>query len=366
MAFFSRRLSPIGLDIGTGSIKMAQLQWGAERNQVLALGQHELPQGLSSPEDRMEAIRFGIGELLNRRLFLGRNVVLSLNGQQLFVQNVRLPRLSAEELGKVVRWEAEERLPDEFGPAEVRHLVAGEVRSGSGASETADSRYEVILLACRRKVIDDLVNLLSSLRMRPIAIDIQACALVRATQLLLRRKTDEQTGLLFLDVGAGMSTAVVTRGSEIILIKQFPIGGQSMDRLVGRKLNLSLEDAGLARRQWRGGETEPVDSDLARAVGESVRSEIESLASEILMCIRYHSVTFRGNRLGKTVLYGGEADTRLADQLSARIDTPCVLGDPFQGLELSPAAMDALAGSRRGQWVIALGLCSKLARARAA
>ncbi|MBI3463946.1 MAG: pilus assembly protein PilM, partial [Planctomycetes bacterium] len=288
----AKRFSPIGLDIGTGAIKMAQLEQIGERSRVVALAQYELSVASDAPEERLEAIRLGISNLVRRGIFQGRDLVLTLNSQQLFVQNIRLPQIAPEELEKVVRWEAEERLPDDFGDAEVRHLMAGEVRTGTGAGEGAESRHEVILLACRRKELNELIELLESQRLRPLAADIQACALVRASQASLRRKSDEQTGLLFLDVGCGMTKAVVTRGQEILLIKPLPMGGRSMDRLVARRLNLSPEDAAVIRRQWMDGETDGADPELSRAVGEAVRSEIESLANELLMCIRYHNVTF--------------------------------------------------------------------------
>ena len=220
MPFFSpRRLSPIGIDIGTRSIKAAQLEIGRERSRVVALAQHVLPMNLESPADRAEAVRTGLGNLQRLSVFKGRDVVLSLNTNQLFVQNVRVPRLPDEELNKVVRWEAEERLPEDFGEAEVRHLIAGDIRAPASSGEGSEIRREVIVLACRRKEIQEAIALFESLRLRPRAIDVSALAMARTCQTILRRKADEQSAFLFVDLGAGMSTAVVARGHEILLIK---------------------------------------------------------------------------------------------------------------------------------------------------
>ena len=86
---------------------------------------------------------------------------------------------------------------------------------------------------------------------------------------MLRRRVDEQAAFLFIDIGSGGTTAVVTRGLEILLIKPLPVGGQTMDRLVARKLKLSLEDAAQARRK----EAEAV---AARAEVEKVNAELET------------------------------------------------------------------------------------------
>ncbi len=367
MALFSRRpLSPIGIDIGTRCIKAAQLELSEERNRVVALAQHLLPVDSASPAERTEAVRSGIAAVLRMGQFKGRDVVLSLNAQQLFVQNVRVPRLPDDELTKVVRWEAEERLPEDFGESEIRHLVAGDIRTPTNTGEGTEARREVVVLACRRKEIQEMIQMLETLSLRPVAIDVSACALVRTSHAMMRRRADEQAAFLFIDIGAGMTTVVVTRGHEILLIKSLAVGGLSMDRLVARKLKLNLEDAALARQQSGNATGEAIDPDLARVVADSVRGELESLAGELLMCIRYHSVTFRGNRITKAVLFGGESCPQLADQLSGCIDIPCESGDPFQGLDASPLVEEQLKASRRGQWVVALGLCTKPARSVAA
>jgi type IV pilus assembly protein PilM len=361
----SRRLSPIGIDLGTRCIKAAQLELTDDRPRVVALAQHALPLESESAEARLEAVRAGIQIAIRTGQFSGKEVVLGLNSNQLFVQNVRVPRLPDEELSKVVRWEIEERLPEDFGDAEVRHLVAGDIRAPAGSGEGTEIKREVIVLACRRKEIQDLIALLESVHLRPRAIDVSACAMVRTSHTMLRRRVDEQSAFLFIDMGAGGTTAVVTRGSDILLIKSLPVGGLTMDRIVARKLKLSAEDAALARRQRAGGDATH-DPDLARVVGEAVRGEIESLAAELLMCVRYHSVTFRGNRISQALLFGGESDAQLAAQFSSRIDIPCELADPFQGLDMSPELEQQLKAAPRGQWVVALGLCVRKSLALAA
>jgi type IV pilus assembly protein PilM len=354
----SKRLSPIGIDLGTRCIKAAQLELREQRPRVVALAQHTLPHTFESAQDRLEAIRSGIQLVIRTGQFSGKEVVLGLNSNQLFVQNVRVPRLPDEELNKVVRWEIDERLPEDFGEAEVRHLIAGDIRAPSGSGEGTEIKREVIVLACRRKEIQELISLLESVHLRPRAIDVSACALVRTSHTMLRRRVDEQSAFLFIDMGAGGTTAVVARGADILLIKTLPVGGLSMDRIVARKLKLSAEDAALARRQ-RASSDAAHDPDLARVVGEAVRGEIESLAAELLMCVRYHSVTFRGNRISRALLFGGEGDAQLAAQFSSRIDIPCELADPFQGSDISPEVEQQIKTSPRGQWVVALGLCAR-------
>lgn len=355
--FGKSRYTPIGLDLGSRVMKLAQMRRRGERLEVTALARIELPAHPSDPEARIAAERDALREILTRGQFRGRQVVMTLGAQQLFVQNVRLPRLASDELLKVARWETDERLPEEFGPAEMRHLVAGEIRPG-GNQPDAEPRQEIILLAARRNDVDTLIGLAETARLQPVAIDLAPCSLVRTYQSLLRRKSDEQCGLLFIEVGATSTTLVFTRGTDILLIKPLPIGGQSFDNAVARRLVLEPPAAANVRRQSEAADGS-IGGDAVLTIADAVRGEIENLATELAMCVRYHNVTFRGNRLARAILLGGEASDTLAGHLGRRIEIPCEVGDPLLGCDVAPQLRHAGGIGRRSQWALAIGLCMK-------
>ena len=80
---------------------------------------------------------------------------------------------------------------------------------------------------------------------------------------------------------------------------------------------------------------------------------LDRLAQELSLCVRYHSVTFRGQPLSRVVLGGGEANQSLADLLNQRLDVRCELGEPLRAYEQN------LAAGRKSQWDIAAGLALK-------
>ena len=77
---------------------------------------------------------------------------------------------------------------------------------------------------------------------------------------------------------------------------------------------------------------------------------LETMANDLSMCIRYYSVTFRGQPLSRLVIGGGEACSGLVEWLSTRLDMTCELADPSR-----PFAQSTLPG-RPAQWDIAVGL----------
>ena len=86
---------------------------------------------------------------------------------------------------------------------------------------------------------------------------------------------------------------------------------------------------------------------------EAIRPVMERLTSELAMCVRYHSVTFRGQPIVRVVISGGEATQPLADALAKQLDMKAELSDPFRALPTLPNL------GRRGQWDVAMGLAMK-------
>jgi type IV pilus assembly protein PilM len=92
------------------------------------------------------------------------------------------------------------------------------------------------------------------------------------------------------------------------------------------------------------------DPEVSRSVTEAIRPVIERLTSELAMCVRYHSVTFRGRPIVRMVISGGEATQTLMETLGKNLDMKAELSDPFRAMPTMPNL------GRKGQWDVAAGL----------
>jgi type IV pilus assembly protein PilM len=118
---------------------------------------------------------------------------------------------------------------------------------------------------------------------------------------------------------------------------------------------MNATDAASLRRHNGDRRADQQDPEIFRSVAESTRPVFEQLVGELAKCVRYHSVTFRGQPLASVVLSGGEASAPLAEMLGSRLDVKCELGDPLRTFETNMAA------ARRGQWDVAAGLALRTA-----
>jgi type IV pilus assembly protein PilM len=113
---------------------------------------------------------------------------------------------------------------------------------------------------------------------------------------------------------------------------------------------MNSAEAATLRRHNGDRRSDQQDSEVARSVAEAVRGVIDRLAQELSLCMRYYSVTFRGQPLARLVLSGGEASPTFCDWLQPRIDLNCELGEPLRSFEPQPTQ------GRKAQWDVAAGL----------
>ena len=116
---------------------------------------------------------------------------------------------------------------------------------------------------------------------------------------------------------------------------------------------MELPQAVNLRRQNTDRRAEIRDPEIQRSLQEALRPPTDRLIAELSLCVRYHSVTFRGQPLVRLVLSGGEATPALLEQIASQFDFKCELSDPLRAYAV-PTDL-----GRRSQWDVATGLALK-------
>jgi type IV pilus assembly protein PilM len=235
----------------------------------------------------------------------------------------------------------------------VRFLEAADVRQGDAV------RREVIVFGCRRVLLDRYLQVLTDAGLRPVAVDVEPQSLLRCYNAQYRRDVDKEQRTIIVHVGHGNTAVIIAEGDQILFLKYIDLGGKHFDEAVARYLKMDVPAAWALRRNNGDRRAEQQDPEIARSVNESIRPIIDRLANEVSLCIRYHSVTFRGQVLTRLVLGGGEATQNLVERLAGRIDVKCELGDPFRSYGAAQIP------GRRTQWDVAVGMAMRPVEDRA-
>ena len=370
---------PIGVDIAADAVRLLQLEAHGEAKSpslsVIAAAQTALAPEVAEMDlkGRTAAAADAIRQMLRKTAFSSRHMVAALPVDIVHTKNLRLPPMPHEELQAAIEFEARNIFPFDPDDAVVQFLNAGEVRQGT------DLRQEVIVLAVRNQDIDTYLCELHASGAIIESLEFQPSAIYRSVERFIRRRDDEQEVHVLVDVGPRRTQVMIGRGRDLSFYKSIDIGGHHLHESVARKLSISVvEAAALRRRLIEAAVPTSLENDsesdksvcllepesdrresVRQAVHDATRSTMEQLARELSLCLRYYSVTFRGQRPSRVRLIGGEAvDPQLHLILGAGLTVPVESGRPLHNVNTS----NMRPSDRRGymsEWTVAFGLSLK-------
>jgi type IV pilus assembly protein PilM len=291
-------------------------------------------------------------------------------------------KMSAEELTKALPFEAAGKLPFDANRAVIRHAVAGEVY------QNQEARQEVIVMAAPRDAVDRHLNVLSKQKLEVVGIHVEPHALIECFSHLFRRKADENVCTMFIDMGAGATHVVITHGKGMVFAKHVSIGGDILNRAVAdflkvspaqardMRIRASRQQATAARlpagvvgigadahthplgRQNTTNGVLGIDTETVDKVAEAVEESLQTLTSELLLCVRYYESIFPGRVVDRAIFVGGESrHIPMCQRIAQKLGLPSTLGDPLARLQKDTVAQTSV-DLRQPQpgWAIAVGL----------
>jgi type IV pilus assembly protein PilM len=391
LSWFSNKFSPIAVDIGTETIKLLQVEPREGQYRLLAAACEVIPEEVRGKPTEREAF---VTEALKKLLaegFRGKQVVTCLPANAMALVHLRMAKMTGEELGKALPFEAAGKLPFDAGRAVIRHAMSTEVYYNG------ETRQEVIVMAAPREAVDRHLNLLSKQKLEVVGIHVEPNALIECFAHLYKRKGDENISTMFIDMGAGATHVVIAHGMNMVFAKHVAVGGDKLNQLVADLLKVSVAQAKdmrirAARQQAQASRlpqgvvgigadanTHPlgrqnattaptgIDPETVAKVEEATQGALETLTAELLLCMRYYESIFPGRVVDRTIFVGGEArHIPVCQRIARRLNLPATLGDPLARL-LKDGTSQSSVDLRQPQpgWAIAVGLATGTAAAGA-
>lgn len=344
---------PIGLDIGSDSVRMLQLEVANNQLSVLAAAQQQLPDDAKNDANRrIPAAVEIIKSMITQPGFSGRRVVMALPRQIVHMKNLRLPMIPAAELAAAVQFEARNIFSFDPDNARIHFLPAGEIRQGG------DVRQEVIVVAAANQDVDAFLEQMGEAGIDIDSLDVESTGLFRCVEKFIRRREDEHEVQVVVDIGAKRSAVIIGKGRDISFFKSLDVGGIQVTEAVSRKLGITMEEARGLRRRLSESTDDPAHKrdPVRQAVFDATRSIVEELGREISLCLRYYSVTFRGHRPRNVRLAGGEScDPQVLAVLNSVLTIPVEPSKAMHSVDTSRMKPSDRRGNM-AEWSLAFGL----------
>ncbi len=331
--------SHLGIDIGTQHVRLVQLALSGAKFRVVALGQVDLPKVAEAAQPdaaRTEAIK----KLVKETGASSRQVAVSLPEAQVYTRIVEMPRLSEEDLGQAVRWQAEQYLPVPLSEVVLKHQVI-----------SAEDKMKVLLVAAPIKLLNSYTTLLGNAGLETVAAETEVLAISRS---VVGAQTDAPATML-VHLGAEATTIGVIENGELVLVQAVSSGGDALSRTISGALGLEIAQAEEYKKAYGLDETK-----LEGKIVGAIRPAVDLLLAEVKRTLSYAQTHGVSGAIKRVVLTGGTAKlSGLVSYFALNLDLEVQLADPFaQGL-LSPRQKQDL-GDDSPTYATAVGLAEKL------
>ena len=325
----------IGLDLGSGYIKIAQLKETTKGLNLVNIGLLPTPKGaienakIVNPEDISEAIR----TLLRMFSFIGKRVVASVSGQLVTVRTLTVDKLPETELNEVVKWEIQKILPYKLDEASIDYQILGVV------PETEGKKLSIIAAAASLDIINSIVSAIKLAKLEPVAIEIESFAELRLLDYTYSDKYSKNI-ILLVNSGYSFTSINIIENGVLRFTRVIPFGGKFLIRVIQDTLKINEKDAEtyLVTACDLNLEKYSKDSDTFR-ITESILPIIEEFALEIRRSITYYQglPDFSGKDF-LVILGGGTSKIKgLNDYINSYLKVESILDDLLiKGVEFNP------------------------------
>lgn len=327
----------IGLDLGSRAVRAVQVSTGRRGPVLEQLAQVELPAGViadgevSDSDTLVEALK----QLWRRGGFKSRKVALGIANQQVIVRQVELPTLPPDLLKQSLSYQAQEHIPI---PVEQAILDCHVIEDVAGESQTPTSR--VLLVAAHRATVETLVSVVQRAKLRPVGLDLEAFAALRALVRPAGPGATRDGAQLLVHLGASITNVVVHIDGKPRFVRILPLGGNAVTEALVADLGYSEQEAEQRKASpSSSGPDGPSWSDGDDAAG-IISQRTDRLIEEIRGSSDYYAAQPGAVSITSILISGGPS--RMPDldaRLAAALGMPVTVGRPLAGVTVGATGL---------------------------
>lgn len=326
MGLLGRSRSTVGLDIGSGLIKLVVISHGGGGPVLTKVA---FTQVVDDAIVEGEVMDPGIVAEAVRGLFASsgiksKHLVTAVGGRDVIIKKISMDRMKEAEAREVIRWEAEQHVPFDMDNVELDFQILD--ADGEGL------QMSVLLVAAKRELVENKMALLAEVGVEPSIIDVDAFALHNAFEVNYPEAMRGVVGLV--NIGHEMTNVNILEDGIPILTRDLPIGTRRFREDLMRERGMSPVDADQLLQGHQAGE----------ALAPFVTARAEDLAVGIDRAAAFLQTATRSTT-GLARLYtsgGGARIPGLNSALADRLRLPVQMANPMERLQVADGVFDTM------------------------
>jgi type IV pilus assembly protein PilM len=326
MALFGRSKTSVGLDIGSGLIKVAVIDHSKKepelvRVAVVPLLADAIVEGeVMDPGIVAEAIQGALAAAGVK----GKNVVTAVGGRDVIIKKIQIERVKEAQARELMRWEAEQHVPFDMESVELDFQILDPDADGVEMS--------VLLVAAKRELIEAKMRILTDAGIDGGMVDVDAFALHNAFEL---NHPNAMQGIVALvNMGHEVTNINILDEGIPILTRDIAVGTRRFREDLQRERGVSADEA---QRLLQGYDRSPHLDAVLEGRGEEVAVGIERAAAFLASSSR------NGGQVRAVYTCGGGSRIPgLTAVLADRLRLSVQQANPLANLRIRDGAMDSL------------------------
>jgi type IV pilus assembly protein PilM len=347
MKLFPQEDNYFGLDIGSASIKLAQLRQLHGRPSLVTYGDIEVPSDMVISDSDIDQQRVAdlIKQLADDAKVTSKNVVASLNAAQSYTAIITTPKLNHEELAQSIKFQAEKVIPMAIDQVKLDWAVVGE--------NAEKEELDVLLVAAPNNIATKYLNIVQKAGLELMALEINAIAQTRS----LVAPADAQACLLIADMGVLATDIAIINAQIPRLVRSAPIGYRAMMRVATQNLGIDENQAEQFLKKFGMDQTK-----LEGQIFKTLKPIVDHLVEELNKSISFFQEKNENKHIEKIILTGGTtALPGLPLYLANATGLTVEIGNPWQNISYPAELQGNLAGLSLN-YATAIGLAMRGAK----
>ena len=324
---FGKKDHLIGLDIGSRSIKAAEIVETKRGSSLKNFGAIDIAHGaieegtINDPESVAESIQ----QLMKSCGIKENNVAVSIGGYSVIVKKIIVQTMAEEQLQETIHFEAEQYIPFDISDVNLDFQILGE-------SESNPNQMNVVLVAAKKEMVDDYINLVNLAGLNPCIIDVEAFALQNSFEANYELQKED---IALIDIGASKTSLNILKDTASVFMRDVSLGCGQINQKIMSLIECSFEEA---EQLKYGNKPDRLSPDDLKGIVSSVVSD---WCTEIRRALDFFYSTYPEDKIQRIILSGGGANiAEFRELLATEASADVEIMNPFHSFPIENKKLD--------------------------
>jgi len=325
MAMFGRKRTTVGLDIGSGLIKLVVIQHGGGEPVLTKVAFTSVVDDAIVEGEVMDPgiVAEAIQTALAAAGVTKKDVVIGVGGRDVIIKKIQIERVKEQQARELVRWEAEQHVPFDLESVELDFQILDPDAEGLEMS--------VLLVAAKRELVESKVRVVTDAGLNPAIVDVEAFALHNAFEINYPEAMEGVVSLV--NIGHDVTNINILDGGVPILTRDLTVGTRRFREDLHRERGLGGEEA---QALIQGYDRSPHLDAIIETRGEEIAVGIERAAAFLSQNSR------AGQVRAVYTCGGGSRIPGLNEMLAERLHLKVQQANPLANLKVRDGALESL------------------------